>query len=54
MLPLIREYLETTFPGIEVLPESEFPMGNTAMDRDATADLLVARGVDAVVVGNAA
>jgi hypothetical protein len=54
ILPMIREYLEATFAGIEVLPESAFPMGNTAMDRDETADLLVARGVDAVVVGNAA
>ena len=54
MLPLIQDYLETTYPGIEVIPSAEFPMGNTAMDRDATADLLVDRGIDAVVVGNAA
>ena len=54
MLPLIQAYLEATYPGIEVIPAAEFPMGNTAMDRDATADLLVERGIDAVVVGNAA
>ena len=54
MLPLIQDYLETTYPGIEVIPSAEFPMGNTAMDRDETADLLVERGIDAVVVGNAA
>ena len=54
MLPLIQEHLEATYPGIEVIPATEFPMGNTAMDRDETADLLVKRGVDAVVVGNAA
>jgi hypothetical protein len=54
MLPLIREYLQTTFPGIEVIPETAFPMGSTAMDREDTADLFVERGVDAVIVGNAA
>jgi hypothetical protein len=54
ILPLIREYLESNFPGIEVLPETAFPMGNTAMDRDETTRMLVERGIDAVVVGNAA
>jgi hypothetical protein len=53
ILPLIREYLEANVPGIEVIPESEFPMGSTAMDREETADMFVQRGVDAVVVGNA-
>jgi len=53
VLPMIREYLETHFPGIEVIPETSFPMGSTAIDRDETADMLVERGVDAVVVGNA-
>ena len=53
ILPLIREYLEREFPGVEVIPETEFPMGSTAIDRDETADMLVERGVDAVVVGNA-
>jgi hypothetical protein len=53
VLPMIREYLEANFPGIEVIPETSFPMGSTAIDRDQTADMLVERGVDAVVVGNA-
>ena len=53
ILPLIREYLEANFEGIEVIPETEFPMGSVPMDRDETADMLVERGVDAVVVGNA-
>jgi hypothetical protein len=53
ILPMIREYLEANFSGIEVIPETEFPMGSGPMDRDATADMLVERGVDAVVVGNA-
>ena len=50
---MIRAHLEETYSGITVLSETEFPMGNTAMDRDETADMLAARGVDAVVVGNA-
>jgi hypothetical protein len=37
-----------------VLPETAFPMGNTAIDRDETTRMLVERGIDAVVVGNAA
>lgn len=52
-LPLIREYLEANFPDLEVIPETEFPMGSTAIDREETADMFVTRGVDAVVVGNA-
>lgn len=53
MLPLLKEMLETRFENITVIPETEFPMGNTAMDTDAVADAMVARGVDAVIVGNA-
>ena len=54
ILPMIRDYLEVTIPGIEIVPETAFPMGNTAMDREETADMFVERGIDAVVVGNAA
>lgn len=54
MLPMIREYLQATFPDIEVIPETVFPMGSIAMDRDETAEMFVKRGVDAVIVGNAA
>ena len=53
MLPLLRELLETRYDNITVIPETEFPMGNTAMDTDAMADMMVQRGVDAVIVGNA-
>jgi hypothetical protein len=38
MLPVIREYLQATFPDIEVIPETAFPMGSIAMDRDETAE----------------
>ena len=53
MLPMIKEMLEARYSDITVIPETEFPMGNTAIDRDETVDMLVERGVDAVVVGNA-
>jgi hypothetical protein len=54
ILPMIRDYLEATIPGIEIVSATAFPMGNTAMDREETADMFVERGIDAVVVGNAA
>ena len=51
--PYVHIGLMPNFSGIEVIPETEFPMGSVPMDRDETADMLVERGVDAVVVGNA-
>ncbi|MEM9681916.1 MAG: hypothetical protein AAF942_01505 [Pseudomonadota bacterium] len=53
MLPLLKELLEARYDDITVIPETEFPMGNTAIDRDETVDMLVELGVDAVIVGNA-
>ena len=53
MMPLLKEMLEAQYDDITVIPETDFPMGNTAIDRDETADMMVARGVDAVIVGNA-
>jgi hypothetical protein len=53
MLPMLRELLEARFANVTILPETEFPMGNSAIDRDETADMFVAKGVDAVIVGNA-
>ena len=53
MLPLIKKMLEARYDNITIIPETEFPMGNTAMDREETVDMMVARGVDAVIVGNA-
>ena len=53
MLPMLKEMLEAQYDDITVISETEFPMGNTAIDRDETADMFVARGVDAVIVGNA-
>jgi hypothetical protein len=53
MLPLIKERLEAQYPNITVIPETEFPMGSRAIDDEAVADMMVAKGVDGVVVGNA-
>ena len=53
ILPLLKGALETRFPDIKVIPETEFPMGTAPMDRDETADLIASLGVDAVIVGNA-
>ncbi len=53
MLPLIKERLEARYPDITVIPETAFPMGSSAIDDDVTADLMVERGVDGVIVGNA-
>ncbi len=53
-LPLIKTLLERDFAGIEVLPLDAFPQGNAAIGTDEVARLVKDRGVDAVVIGNAA
>ncbi len=53
MLPLVREKLQAQYPDTTFIPETEFPMGSRLMDTDETVDMLEARGVDAVIVGNA-
>lgn len=53
ILPLIGDYIAEHHPSVSIIRESELPMGNTAIDSDETAQLLVDKGVDAVVVGNA-
>lgn len=53
ILPLIGDYLAKRFPSISLIRETELPMGNVPIDREETAQLLVAKGVDAVVIGNA-
>jgi hypothetical protein len=54
MLPRLKSLLEADFPGIEVLPIDAFPQGNAVIGSEETADLVKARGVDAVIIGNAA
>ena len=53
MLPLLKGLLEERYSDITVLPETDFPMGSRAIDDEAVADMMVARGVDGVIVGNA-
>ena len=54
MLPLVRERLSARYPDISFIEEDELPQGTHAMDRESTVDLIVERGADAVIVGNAA
>ena len=53
MLPLLKERLEAQYPDITVISETEFPMGSRAIDAESVADMMVAKGVDGVVIGNA-
>ena len=53
MLPLVREKLQEKYPDATFIPETEFPMGTQQIDSDETVDMIAARGVDAVIVGNA-
>jgi hypothetical protein len=53
MLPLVREKLQAQYPDATFIPETEFPMGSREMDTEECVDMLEARGVDAVIVGNA-
>jgi hypothetical protein len=54
MLPLLKSLLEADFPGIEVLPIDAFPQGNAVIGSEETAALVKARGIDAIIIGNAA
>ncbi len=54
MLPLLKDMLETDFPGVEVLPVDAFPQGNALIGSEETAALVKKSKVDAVIVGNAA
>lgn len=54
-LPLIKDYLEKRFPNITVLSPHELPSGpHGAIDTDEVASIVKERGVDAVIIGNAA
>ena len=53
MLPLLRDWLAENHPSATLIPETEFPMGNTLMDTEETVDQLEAAGVDAAIIGNA-
>jgi hypothetical protein len=54
MLPRLKALVETDFRSSEVLPIDAFPQGNALIGNEETAALVKARGVDAVIIGNAA
>ncbi len=53
-LPLVQELLQGRFPKTKFISANEFPKGNNHIDAEKVADMMVEKGVDAVIVGNAA
>lgn len=51
--PLIRELLQNQFPDATIVPYSEFPTGIGPIDTDEAAQMLLDRGCQAAIVGNA-
>ena len=54
MLPMLKTMLESDFPGIEVVSEERFPVGNAFIGNAEVAQQVKDSGVDAVIIGNAA
>jgi hypothetical protein len=50
----IRESLQRRLPGARIVPFTEFPIGSEQIDNERTIDLLVEKGCQAVIAGNAA
>jgi hypothetical protein len=53
-LPAVRAQLQQRFPDLKIIPYTEFPRGTEHIDRDSTIDMLLERGCEAVITGNAA
>ena len=53
ILPLLRKWFAEHYPSATLIPEYEFPMGNTLMDTEEAVDQLETAGVNAVIIGNA-
>ena len=53
MLPLVADYIEKEFNNVEIVPFSEFPIGNMRIGEDETIQRAKELEVDAIVVGNA-
>ncbi len=54
--PLVRELLSKRFPTLNILPYTDFPIGSSgpdSIDTDKAVDLLVKKGCQGVIVGNA-
>ena len=54
IFPFIRDLLHKRFPRAKFVPYSEFPVGSEQIDSEAAIDLLIRKGCDAVITGNAA
>ena len=54
MLPMLRSMLEKDFPGVEIVSEENFPVGNAFIGNEDVAQQVKDSGVDAVIIGNAA
>ncbi len=52
--PFIRKLLQSRFPGLKIVPFSEFPIGSERIDNDSTIEMLLQKGCDALITGNAA
>jgi hypothetical protein len=50
--PVTRELLQKQFPGVKIIPYTQFPVGAVPIDSDTTAKLIKAKGCEAVIVGN--
>jgi hypothetical protein len=50
----IREALGRRLPEVKIVPFTEFPIGSEKIDSESTIDLLLSKGCEAVITGNAA
>ena len=50
--PVIREVLKKRFPNTKFIPYTEFPLGHVWAPLDNIAEILKAKGCDAVLLGN--
>lgn len=53
-LPAVRAALLKRYPDLNIIPYTEFPRGTENVDNDATIELLLKRGVQGLISGNAA
>jgi hypothetical protein len=53
ILPAIRDQLKVRFPNAKFIAYTEFPQGNQGIDNERTAELVAAKGCQAVIIGDA-
>lgn len=53
IFPALRESLQQRYPDAKLIPFTEFPFGTEKIDQESTADMVVQRGCQAVITGNA-